>query len=42
MDWQDACEIVAVLVATGRAVPVDQWVDELVAERKLATLEGLI
>lgn len=36
---QEAVEIVGVLVATGRAVHPERWVDDLVAENQAAQWE---
>lgn len=42
MAEDDAMRVVGVLVATGRAVPVECWVEELVEERARAALEAII
>lgn len=37
----DAWEIAGILEATGRTIPRDRWVDELVHARNRASFEGL-
>jgi hypothetical protein len=38
---EDAEDVAAMMVATGRAVPASKWVDSLVEQAKRARFEGL-
>lgn len=41
LTWEQALGVAQVLVQTGRAIPANRWVDQIVLEEQVDQAEGL-